>query len=298
MPVEPNVTGAKSKAKAAGKIARINEEVEVVSPSASVDSSATAAMTDGSKRRYEAMEKALDRAYEDDEFSIVSETEFSPPSFPSYQAGLPDTFSWGPNWNDNEVLLNYDYVDDAVPKPAWIHSSEQWGRTLITMRVGVPGVLCQSVFKKAGGPSASAEAELYSLVENAKELIAVALLLETILERRTKHTAEADGIVFPDLRNDAQAAISKHKCKDCCGGSVIWLELSRIWKMSVFRFEGLRPLCESFGTPLGVLLFVVFGLHTLSLRAVQERSTVAMLVQEIEAIGHQVLGHPRGPLLQ
>eukprot|EP00435_Cladocopium_sp_Y103_P044931 s2085_g12.t1 len=61
MPVEPKVPGAKSKAKAAGKIARINEEVETVSPSASVDSSATAAMTDGSKRRYEAMEKALRR---------------------------------------------------------------------------------------------------------------------------------------------------------------------------------------------------------------------------------------------
>eukprot|EP00435_Cladocopium_sp_Y103_P038134 s2311_g10.t1 len=136
MPVEPKVTGAKSKAKAAGKIARISEEVEVVetaaSPSASVESNATA-MTDASKRRYDAMEAAVDRAYEDDEFSIVSETEFSPPSFPTYQAGLPDTFSWGPNWNDNEVLLNYDHVDDAIPKPAWIHSSEQWGRTLITM---------------------------------------------------------------------------------------------------------------------------------------------------------------------
>eukprot|EP00435_Cladocopium_sp_Y103_P010612 s55_g2.t1 len=136
MPVEPNVIGAKSKAKAAGKIARISEEVEVAeiaaSPSASADSNATA-MTDASKRRYDAMEAAVDRAYEDDEFSIVSETEFSPPSFPTYQAGLPDTFSWGANWNDNEVLLNYDYVDDAIPKPAWIHSSEQWGRTLITM---------------------------------------------------------------------------------------------------------------------------------------------------------------------
>eukprot|EP00435_Cladocopium_sp_Y103_P008555 s3393_g2.t1 len=136
MPVEPNVTGAKSKAKAAGKIARISEEVEVVetaaSPSTSVESNATA-MTDASKRRYDAMEAAVDRAYEDDEFSIVSETEFSSPSFPSYQAGLPSTFSWGPNWNDNEVVLDYSHVDQAIPKPAWVHSSEQWGRTLITM---------------------------------------------------------------------------------------------------------------------------------------------------------------------
>eukprot|EP00435_Cladocopium_sp_Y103_P026608 s3930_g6.t1 len=129
MPVEPNVTGAKSKAKAAGKIARISEEVEVVetaaSPSTSVESNATA-MTDASKRRYDAIEAAVDRAYEDDEFSIVSETEFSPPSFPSYQAGLPSTFSWGPNWNDNEVVLDYSHVDQAIPKPAWVHSSEQW----------------------------------------------------------------------------------------------------------------------------------------------------------------------------
>eukprot|EP00435_Cladocopium_sp_Y103_P074807 s45_g51.t1 len=114
MPVEPKMTGAKSKAKAAGKIARISEEVEVVetaaSPSTSVESNATA-MTDASKRRFDAMEDALDRAYEDDEFSIVSETEFSPPSFPSYQAGLPSTFSWGPNWNDNEVILDYAHVD-------------------------------------------------------------------------------------------------------------------------------------------------------------------------------------------
>eukprot|EP00435_Cladocopium_sp_Y103_P019724 s1182_g4.t1 len=134
LPIEPKMP--KSKAKAAGKIARISEEVDVVEPSASpstsVESNATASacasMTDASKRRYDAMEAAVDRAYEDDEFSIVSETESSPPCFPNYQAGLPSTFSWGPNWNDNGVLLDYSHVDQAIPKPAWVHSSGQWGK--------------------------------------------------------------------------------------------------------------------------------------------------------------------------
>eukprot|EP00435_Cladocopium_sp_Y103_P009871 s1596_g2.t1 len=80
-----------------------------------------------------AMDAALDRAYEDDEFSIVSDTESSPPCFPNHQAGLPSTFQWGPNWNENDVLLDFSHVDQAIPKPVWVHSLEQWGKTLITM---------------------------------------------------------------------------------------------------------------------------------------------------------------------
>eukprot|EP00435_Cladocopium_sp_Y103_P001805 s3207_g1.t1 len=85
------------------------------------------------KRRFEAMEQALDPAYEDDEFSIVSETETSPPCFPNYPAGMPGTFKCGDNWEKEEILLDYNHVDQAIPKPAWVHSSEQWGKTIITM---------------------------------------------------------------------------------------------------------------------------------------------------------------------
>eukprot|EP00435_Cladocopium_sp_Y103_P069252 s56_g33.t1 len=38
-----------------------------------------------------------------------------------------------------------------------------------------------------------------------------------------------------------------------------------------------------------ILDILMLGLHTLSMRAIQERSTVVMLVQEIEAIGYQAL---------
>eukprot|EP00435_Cladocopium_sp_Y103_P013530 s5804_g3.t1 len=73
---------------------------------------------------------------------------------------------------------------------------------------------CVKVFsRKQEVPAlSSAEAELYSLVENSKELIAVALLLETILAG-----IELDALGTPlkltgsyslILRNDAQAAIS------------------------------------------------------------------------------------------
>eukprot|EP00435_Cladocopium_sp_Y103_P002377 s1596_g1.t1 len=73
---------------------------------------------------------------------------------------------------------------------------------------------CVKVFsRKQEVPAlSSAEAELYSLVENAKELIAVALLLETILAG-----IELDVLGTPlrltgsyslILRNDAKAAIS------------------------------------------------------------------------------------------
>eukprot|EP00435_Cladocopium_sp_Y103_P001925 s410_g1.t1 len=124
LPVEPKVP--RPKAKAANKVARSSEEVGVVepfrSPLTSVESNASASagalMTDASKRRFEAMEEALDRAYEDDEFSVVSETETSPPCFPNYPAGMPGTFRWGDNWEKEEIQLDYNHVDQAIPKPA------------------------------------------------------------------------------------------------------------------------------------------------------------------------------------
>eukprot|EP00435_Cladocopium_sp_Y103_P072693 s313_g41.t1 len=91
-----------------------------------------AAMTDASKRRGEGVDRAelLD---EWEEFSVVSETEDSPPWFPNYPAGLPSTFKWGPSWEESDVLVDLDKVDLAIPKPAWVHSTEQWSRTIITM---------------------------------------------------------------------------------------------------------------------------------------------------------------------
>eukprot|EP00435_Cladocopium_sp_Y103_P000699 s5130_g1.t1 len=107
LPVDPRV---KAKAKAAGKVARIAEEPDII--------------------------EGVDRAElldEWEEFSVVSETEDSPPWFPNYPAGLPSTFKWGPSWEESDVLVDLDKVDLAIPKSAWVHSTEQWSRTIITM---------------------------------------------------------------------------------------------------------------------------------------------------------------------
>eukprot|EP00435_Cladocopium_sp_Y103_P019158 s1172_g4.t1 len=37
------------------------------------------------------------------------------------------------SWEDSDVLVDLDKVDLAIPKPAWVHSTEQWSRTIITM---------------------------------------------------------------------------------------------------------------------------------------------------------------------
>eukprot|EP00435_Cladocopium_sp_Y103_P013042 s1858_g3.t1 len=142
LPVEPKVPkNPKAKAKAAGKVARIAEEPEIVelSPNSggstagnSHNSAETAAMTDAFKRRMDAVDRA-ELMDEWEEFSVVSETEHSPPWYPNYPAGLPATFKWGPDWENPEVLVDLDKVDLAIPKPAWIHSTEQWSRTIITM---------------------------------------------------------------------------------------------------------------------------------------------------------------------
>eukprot|EP00435_Cladocopium_sp_Y103_P069393 s111_g33.t1 len=141
LPVEPKVPkDPKAKPKASAKVARISEEpASVVEPSPvnstestagnSNESAGTAAMTDASKRRID----AVDRAYEDDEFSIVSETEDSPPWYPNYPGGLPSTFKWGSDWDKPEIMVDLTAVDQAIPKPAWVQSSEHWGKTIITM---------------------------------------------------------------------------------------------------------------------------------------------------------------------
>eukprot|EP00435_Cladocopium_sp_Y103_P046125 s278_g13.t1 len=89
-------------------------------------------MTDASKRRMDGVDRA-ELMDEWEEFSVVSEAEDSPPWYPNYPAGLPSTFKWGPNWEDSEVIVDLDKVDLAIPKPAWVHSTEQWSRTIITM---------------------------------------------------------------------------------------------------------------------------------------------------------------------
>eukprot|EP00435_Cladocopium_sp_Y103_P009731 s6155_g2.t1 len=98
-------------------------------PKARGSSSASAAEQHPPKAR-------VDRAElleEWEEFSVVSETEDSPPWFPNYPAGLPPTFKWGPSWEESDVEVDFSKVDCAIPKPAWIHSTEHWSRTIITM---------------------------------------------------------------------------------------------------------------------------------------------------------------------
>ena len=60
-------------------------------------------MTDGSKRRHEAVDDGVDEEETDEEsFSYVSKSGNSPPNFPVSPAGLPQTFRWSDAWEDHQ----------------------------------------------------------------------------------------------------------------------------------------------------------------------------------------------------
>ena len=87
------------------------------------------AMTDGSKRRHEAVSDSED----DGSFSVVTETGNSPPIFPSLPYGLPSTFKWKDSWDHPVAEIDYEEVDFAIPKPAWIRDTYEWSCTVLKM---------------------------------------------------------------------------------------------------------------------------------------------------------------------
>ena len=116
------------------KQARISEEpVEVHEVGNSSNKiSDTGAMTDGSKRRHEAVDENLDEGETDeDSFSYISETGDSPPLFPVSPAGLPQTFRWSNDWKT--IHIDYEGGDFSIPKPAWISDSHHWSCTKLKM---------------------------------------------------------------------------------------------------------------------------------------------------------------------
>ena len=91
-------------------------------------------MTDGSKRRHEAVESNSDAESASSvigSFSFISDTGDSPPLFPVLQSGLPATHKW----DDNrvEATVDYEEVDFNVPQPAWIKDTYHWSCTLLKM---------------------------------------------------------------------------------------------------------------------------------------------------------------------
>ena len=112
------------------KCARISEEPpDVVEPNS--NKMPDGAMTDGSKRRHEAVMSASDSEDGIGSYSFISDTGDSPPLFPSFPTGLPGTHKWADNWQDADV--NYEEVDFSVPKPAWIKDTYHWSCTLLKM---------------------------------------------------------------------------------------------------------------------------------------------------------------------
>ena len=126
---EPQFPGPKSTGHSS-KCARISEEPpDVVEPNSNKIPDA-GAMTDGSKRRHEAVMSASDSEDGLGSYSFISDTGDSPPLFPSFPTGLPGTHKWGSNW---EADIDYEEVDFAIPKPAWIKDTYHWSCTLLKM---------------------------------------------------------------------------------------------------------------------------------------------------------------------
>ena len=102
------------------KFARIAEEPAEVVEANSNKMHDNGAMTDGSKRRHEAVESASDGESASSvigSYSFISDTGDSPPLFPAVQSGLPATHKWDDKW---EATVDYEEVDFNVPQPAWI----------------------------------------------------------------------------------------------------------------------------------------------------------------------------------
>ena len=121
--------------KASGsKCARISEEPPEVVEGNSNKMHDNGAMTDGSKRRHEAVESNSDAESASSvigSFSFIPDTGDSPPLFPAVQSGLPATHKWAENWID--ATIDYEEVDFNVPQPAWIKDTYHWSCTLLKM---------------------------------------------------------------------------------------------------------------------------------------------------------------------
>ena len=91
------------------------------------------AMTDGSKRRHEAMVPIASDSEDDGSFSVVTGTGDPPPIFPSLPYGLPSTFKWKDSWEHPVAEIDYEEVDFAIPKPAWIRDTYEWSCTVLKM---------------------------------------------------------------------------------------------------------------------------------------------------------------------
>ena len=116
------------------KCARISEDPAEVVEANSNKMHDNGAMTDGSKRRHEAVESASDGESASSlmgSFSFISDTGDSPPLFPMVQSGLPATHKWDDNWV--EATIDYEEVDFNVPQPAWIKDTYHWSCTLLKM---------------------------------------------------------------------------------------------------------------------------------------------------------------------
>ena len=87
------------------------------------------AMTDGSKRRHEAMVQTASDSEDDGGFSLVTGTGDSPQIFPCLPHGLPPTFTWKDDWDHPTAEIDYEEVDFAVPRPAWIRDTYEWSCT-------------------------------------------------------------------------------------------------------------------------------------------------------------------------
>ena len=134
MPVPPK---AEAKATASPE-KRVKTDNSDASASAGMQDG-NGAMTDGSKRRHEAVETSYE--WDDDDFSLVGteETMDSPPEFAHYAGGFPDTFGWiacgdWSNPGDPIVKINYQHADTAIPMPAWIRDTYHWSCTVITLK--------------------------------------------------------------------------------------------------------------------------------------------------------------------
>ena len=116
------------------KCARISEEPAEVVEGNSNKMHDAGAMTDGSKRRHEAVESNSDAESASSvmgSFSFISDTGDSPPMFPVVQSGLPPTHKWCDDWV--EATIDYEEVDFNVPQPAWIKDTYHWSCTLLKM---------------------------------------------------------------------------------------------------------------------------------------------------------------------
>ena len=116
---------------------RISEEPDVQEDSNSQNSSNKmpegGAMNDSSKRRHEAMVQTASDTEDEGSYSVVTGAGDSPPVFPSLPYGLPATFKWKDDWEHPTAEIDYEEVDFAVPRPAWIRDTYEWSCTKLKM---------------------------------------------------------------------------------------------------------------------------------------------------------------------